>query len=106
MSFDRDRFVEDCIVASRERDRMWAFIGLYSGREDNIYWYRTAGRLQAHGAAVLFPGDVAPWQVARGNFIESAYLQRSLAHFRLGERFPRAACPSPTGSRHRTGSQE
>ena len=117
MSFDRDRFVEDCIVASRERDaqgavrevlaravhepaavlrsldaagkaglevlhrsskltifaahwapqmslpahdhRMWALIGLYAGREDNIHWHRTAGRLQAHGAAVLFPGDVA-----------------------------------------------
>lgn len=117
MSFDRDRFVEDCVVASRERDaqaavrevlsravsepaavlsrlgaagkaglevmhrsstltifaaywapqmslpahdhRMWALIGLFSGREDNIYWHRTAGRLQARGASVLFPRDVA-----------------------------------------------
>ena len=117
MSFDRDRFVEDCVAAGRERDaqaavrevlaravsepaavltrlgaggkagldvlhrsanltifaahwapqmslsahdhRMWALIGLYAGREDNIHWHRTEGRLQAHGAAVLFPGDVA-----------------------------------------------
>jgi predicted metal-dependent enzyme (double-stranded beta helix superfamily) len=117
MSFDRDRFVEDCVVAGRERDaqaavrevlsravsepagvlarlgaggkagidvmhrsphltifaahwapqmslpahdhRMWALIGVFAGREDNIHWHRTVGRLQAHGAAVLFPGDVA-----------------------------------------------
>jgi predicted metal-dependent enzyme (double-stranded beta helix superfamily) len=117
MSFDRDRFVEDCVVAGRERDaqaavrevlsravsepaavlarlgaggkagldvmhrspnltifaahwapqmslpahdhRMWALIGVFAGREDNIYWHRTVGRLQPHGAAVLFPGDVA-----------------------------------------------
>jgi predicted metal-dependent enzyme (double-stranded beta helix superfamily) len=117
MSFDRDRFVEDCVIASRERDpqaavrevltravrepaavlrslgapgkagldvmnrssrltifaahwapqmslpahdhRMWALIGLYIGREDNIHWQRTADGLQAHSATVLFPGDVA-----------------------------------------------
>jgi predicted metal-dependent enzyme (double-stranded beta helix superfamily) len=117
MSFDKDRFVEDCVAAGRERDaqgavrevlaravskpgavlsrldpagkagidvlhhssnltifaahwaprmslpahdhRMWALIGLFAGREDNIYWHRTAGRLQAHSATVLFPGDVA-----------------------------------------------
>jgi predicted metal-dependent enzyme (double-stranded beta helix superfamily) len=34
--------------------RMWALIGVYAGREDNIHWHRTVGRLQAHGAAVSF----------------------------------------------------
>ena len=38
---------------------MWALIGLYSGREDNIFWKRTAQGLRAGGASALFPGDVA-----------------------------------------------
>lgn len=117
MRFERDRFVADCVAASREIDsqravqevleravddadgvlarlgapqqagidvwhrsptltifaahwaprmslpahdhRMWALIGLYTGREDNIYWRRRAGRLQAHHASVLFARDVA-----------------------------------------------
>jgi len=117
MRFDRDRFVDDCVAASRESDaqravqevleravedaagmlarlgaplragidplhrsptltifaahwaprmslpahnhRMWALIGLYTGREDNIYWRRRAGGLEAHRANVLFAGDVA-----------------------------------------------
>ncbi len=116
--FDRDRFVEDCVMANREADgqaavrevleravddpaaviarlgaptqagldvlhrspaltifaahwaprmslpphdhRLWALIGLCQGREDNIHWRRREGRLlEAHGANVLFPGDVA-----------------------------------------------
>lgn len=117
MRFERDRFVEDCVAASRESDsqravqevleravddadevlarvgapqqagidvwhrsptltifaahwaprmslpahdhRLWALIGLYTGREDNIYWRRTAGRLHAWQANVLFARDVA-----------------------------------------------
>jgi predicted metal-dependent enzyme (double-stranded beta helix superfamily) len=40
--------------------RMWALIGLVAGREDNIHWRRRDGLLlEAHGANVLFPGDVA-----------------------------------------------
>jgi predicted metal-dependent enzyme (double-stranded beta helix superfamily) len=39
--------------------RMWALIGLYTGREDNIYWRRSRGRLEAYQASVLFPRDVA-----------------------------------------------
>lgn len=39
--------------------RMWALIGIYTGREDNILWQRTPGRLQAIGAQCLFEGDVA-----------------------------------------------
>lgn len=37
--------------------RMWANIGIYAGREDNILWRRTAGRLAAYGAKALFEGD-------------------------------------------------
>ena len=39
--------------------RMWALIGLYCGREDNIYWRRTGARLEAYKATVLFARDVA-----------------------------------------------
>jgi predicted metal-dependent enzyme (double-stranded beta helix superfamily) len=117
MSFEQDRFVDDCIAAHRESDgqaavravlaravadhgsvlstlgapaeagldvlhrsatltifaakwapqmnliahdhRMWALIGIYTGREDNIFWRRTAEGVEAYGASVLFAGDVA-----------------------------------------------
>ena len=39
--------------------RMWALIGIYTGREDNIFWRRTAHGIEAYGANVLFAGDVA-----------------------------------------------
>lgn len=39
--------------------RMWALIGLYTGREDNILWRRGGRAVTAHAAEVLFPGDVA-----------------------------------------------
>ena len=39
--------------------RMWALIGIYTGREDNILWRRRAGRIEADRANVLFAGDVA-----------------------------------------------
>lgn len=38
---------------------MWALIGIYTGREDNILWRRTPGRIEAYGAKALFEGDVA-----------------------------------------------
>ena len=38
---------------------MWALIGLYTGREDNIFWKRTASGLVAGGARAMFAGDVA-----------------------------------------------
>jgi predicted metal-dependent enzyme (double-stranded beta helix superfamily) len=38
---------------------MWALIGIYTGREDNILWRRTADGIAACGARVLFAGDVA-----------------------------------------------
>lgn len=43
---------------------MWAVIGVYTGREDNIFWRRLAddaeGRIEAAGADSLAPGDAAP----------------------------------------------
>jgi predicted metal-dependent enzyme (double-stranded beta helix superfamily) len=39
--------------------RMWAVIAMYTGREDNIFWRRTAHGLEAYGANVLFAGHVA-----------------------------------------------
>src|SRR6185436_16067628 len=39
--------------------QMWALIGIYTGREDNILWQRSEARLTACGAKALFEGDVA-----------------------------------------------
>ena len=39
--------------------RMWALIGIYAGREDNIFWRRSSAGVSAYGAQALFEGDVA-----------------------------------------------
>jgi len=43
---------------------MWAVIGVYGGREDNIFWRRVAddpdGRVEAAGAKSIGKGDVRP----------------------------------------------
>ncbi len=40
---------------------MWAVIGVYTGREDNIFWRRLPeGRLEAAGAKSLATKDAAP----------------------------------------------
>lgn len=36
---------------------MWANIGIYTGREDNIFWRDAPGRIEAFGAKALFEGD-------------------------------------------------
>ena len=38
---------------------MWAMIGIYTGREDNIFWRETEDGLKSLGANCLFEGDVA-----------------------------------------------
>jgi predicted metal-dependent enzyme (double-stranded beta helix superfamily) len=38
--------------------RMWATIGIYSGREDNIFWERSGSRVEASRAASLSEKDV------------------------------------------------
>ncbi|MEK9724342.1 MAG: hypothetical protein VW405_12795 [Rhodospirillaceae bacterium] len=44
--------------------KMWAVIGIYTGREDNIFWRKLKGdpqnRVEAAGAEALGTGDVAP----------------------------------------------
>ena len=44
--------------------RMWTVIGVYTGREDNIFWRRlpaaTDGRIEAAGAKALSVRDAAP----------------------------------------------
>lgn len=43
---------------------MWAVIGIYGGREDNIFWRRVKddpdGRIEAAGARALSTGEFAP----------------------------------------------
>jgi predicted metal-dependent enzyme (double-stranded beta helix superfamily) len=38
---------------------MFSVVGIYSGREDNIYWLRTETTIEAAGAKSLGTGDVA-----------------------------------------------
>ena len=43
--------------------RMWALIGIYTGREDNIFWRRVSGipgKVEAAGAKALSLGDAEP----------------------------------------------
>lgn len=38
---------------------MWASIGIYTGREDNIFWKRTSEGIEAYSADALFEKDTA-----------------------------------------------
>jgi predicted metal-dependent enzyme (double-stranded beta helix superfamily) len=40
--------------------RMWAVIGVYTGREDNIFWRRIGSRVEAAGAQALSERDAVP----------------------------------------------
>ena len=44
--------------------RMWAVIGIYGGREDNVFWRRVpgapGGKVEAAGAKALSVGDAEP----------------------------------------------
>jgi predicted metal-dependent enzyme (double-stranded beta helix superfamily) len=43
--------------------QMWAVIGIYTGREDNIFWRRipgTSGKVEAAGAKALSVGEAVP----------------------------------------------
>ena len=52
------------MVIMPHNHQMWAVIGVYTGREDNIFWRRVAGadggRIEAAGATSLGARDVAP----------------------------------------------
>jgi predicted metal-dependent enzyme (double-stranded beta helix superfamily) len=38
---------------------MWASIGIYTGREDNLFWRDAGTGIEAFGARALFAGDSA-----------------------------------------------
>lgn len=40
--------------------QMWAVIGIYTGREDNIFWRRRDDRVEASGAKALCEADTIP----------------------------------------------
>jgi predicted metal-dependent enzyme (double-stranded beta helix superfamily) len=42
---------------------MWANIGIYAGREDNIFWRRDGDGIAASGVAALFEKDAASLRV-------------------------------------------
>src|SRR5215469_8671956 len=46
-----------CLTAHDHR--LWALIGIYSGREDNILWRRIDGHIEAREARVLLERDVS-----------------------------------------------
>jgi predicted metal-dependent enzyme (double-stranded beta helix superfamily) len=54
--------------------QMWGVIGIYTGREDNIFWRRVPGsqgrKLEAVGAKALCEGDAEP---LGPNIIHSVY---------------------------------
>jgi predicted metal-dependent enzyme (double-stranded beta helix superfamily) len=51
------------MVLRPHNHRMWAVIGIYSGREDNVFWRRVPGepgRIEAASARALGVGDAEP----------------------------------------------
>ena len=60
--------------------RMWAVIGIYTGREDNVFWRRvkgTSNKIEAAGAKALGAMD-QPSRWARTSFIPSSIRSISL----------------------------
>ena len=48
-----------CMSLMPHNHQMFAVIGIYSGREDNVYWKRNETSIEAAGAKSLGVGDVA-----------------------------------------------
>jgi predicted metal-dependent enzyme (double-stranded beta helix superfamily) len=48
-----------CMSLMPHNHQMFAVIGIYSGREDNVFWKRKENSIEAAGAASLGVGDVA-----------------------------------------------
>ncbi len=48
-----------CMSLMPHNHQMYAVIGIYSGREDNVFWRRTEDSIEAAGAKSLGVGDVA-----------------------------------------------
>lgn len=47
-----------CMSLMPHDHHMLSVVGIYTGREDNVFWRRTAGGLEAHGAKSLGAGDI------------------------------------------------
>jgi predicted metal-dependent enzyme (double-stranded beta helix superfamily) len=48
-----------CMSLMPHNHQMFSVIGIYSGREDNVFWRRTETAIEAAGAKSLGAGDVA-----------------------------------------------
>jgi len=48
-----------CMSLMPHNHRMFSVVGIYSGREDNVFWRRTATSIEAAGARSLGARDVA-----------------------------------------------
>ncbi len=47
-----------CMSLMPHNHRMWSVVGIYCGREDNVFWRRTGETIEAAGARSLGVGDV------------------------------------------------
>ena len=48
-----------CMSLMPHNHQMYSVVGIYSGREDNVFWRRTPSSIEAAGARSLGVGDVA-----------------------------------------------
>ncbi len=48
-----------CMSLMPHNHQMFSVVGIYSGREDNVFWRRTDATIEAAGAKSLGVGDVA-----------------------------------------------
>lgn len=48
-----------CMSLMPHNHQMFSVVGIYSGREDNVFWRRTQATIEAAGAKSLGVGDVA-----------------------------------------------
>jgi predicted metal-dependent enzyme (double-stranded beta helix superfamily) len=48
-----------CMSLMPHNHQMFSVVGIYSGREDNVFWRRTEATIEAAGAKSLGAGDVA-----------------------------------------------
>ncbi|MBI2308549.1 MAG: hypothetical protein HYU78_14765 [Rhodocyclales bacterium] len=48
-----------CMSLMPHNHRMFSVVGIYAGREDNVFWRRTDAAIEATGARSLGRGDVA-----------------------------------------------
>ncbi|NMG74745.1 hypothetical protein [Aromatoleum diolicum] len=48
-----------CMSLMPHNHQMFSVVGIYSGREDNVFWKRTGATIEAAGAKSLGVGDIA-----------------------------------------------